>query len=345
MFIVFGANLLGGPQVAQQQGSEAHAPNGQRNTDAKPIPPLRVVIEEPIPTIRTQPVTSPQQDQPPEKPWQKFTRPEWVIVYVTAVYVLIAWWTLSAIKRQAKFLKEQVDDARRTNSENAETAARTLRLIEAQAKLMEDSVTVAKIQVQATELGVQVAMRSAEATLLAAGAGRDNANAALLSAKAVLASERPWFVTSVVQDDDNPILWKIRIMNRGRTPGHMNVMFSEHIFVNNADNLPIPPRYESGCYIPDTRFLATGDSFTDRERIPGFNPDFAMEHERKNQIDLLVIYGRVTYSDTFTWGTPEEIIHETRWCYLYLSDPSGFVPFGPYAYNGYRDWPKGEKAT
>ena len=179
-------------RIAAKSGT----PTSQPHSDAKPVPPTRVVIEEPVPTIRTQPVSDSHEGQPKEKPWKRFFTPEWVIVYITAAYVFIAWLTMGAIKRQADLLKEQVKDARDANTGNAETAAQTLRSIEAQAKLMEDSVTVAKLQVQTTNLGVQVAMRSAESTLIAANAARDNASATLLSAKAVMVSERPWLLVT-----------------------------------------------------------------------------------------------------------------------------------------------------
>ncbi len=186
--------------------------------------------------------------------------------------------------------------------------------------------------------------RSADAAQKATIAAKDGADAALLNARALITSERPWFVANVECDDKDLGLWKVRIVNKGRTPGHLNVMFSEYTFIDIPDNLPIPPKYESFCYAPDTRFFATGESFTDRERIRGFNPDFFIENERKNQTDILVIYGRVTYSDTFMWGDPNEIIHETRWCYFYQA-PGGFVPCGPKEYNGYRDRPKEWKAN
>jgi hypothetical protein len=169
------------------------------------------------------------------------------------------------------------------------------------------------------------------------GTAREAADAALLNAQALIASERPWFVASIEQEDHSDY-WRVRITNKGRTPGHLNAMFSEYIFVSLPEDLPIPPEYHSPCFMPDTRFFVTGDSFTDREQLPGFNPIYCIEHERQNQTDLLVIYGRATYSDTFTWGTPGEIIHETRWCYVYHQYPTGrFAPCGPYAYNGYRD--------
>jgi hypothetical protein len=50
--------------------------------------------------------------------------------------VFIAWVTLKAIKRQADLLKQQVEDARKANADNAETASRTLTSLESQATLM-----------------------------------------------------------------------------------------------------------------------------------------------------------------------------------------------------------------
>ena len=51
---------------------------------------------------------------PEEKPLPRFERPEWVIVYITAIYVLIAWWTLRAIKRQADTMEMQANEARQS---------------------------------------------------------------------------------------------------------------------------------------------------------------------------------------------------------------------------------------
>jgi hypothetical protein len=121
-------------------------------------------------------------------------------------------------------------------------------------------------------------------------------------------------------------------------------MYSERTFIDVPEHLPLPPKYESPCNAPDSRFFANGDSFTDRERLPGFNPKFVVEHERKNECDFLVVYGRVAYTDTFTGGRDGEvIIHETRWCYLYRGPQDDFVPCGPIQYNGHRDRREGQQ--
>jgi hypothetical protein len=72
--------------------------------------------------------------------------------------------------------------------------------------------------------------RSADAGKEASEAAKTGADAALLTAQALIASERPWFVTSVESCEDNSDLWRVRVANKGRTPGHLNAMFSEYIF-------------------------------------------------------------------------------------------------------------------
>lgn len=52
------------------------------------------------------------QSQTPEKPLPRFFRPEWVNVYITAVYAVIAGLTLFTIKRQADIMDRQAKDTR-----------------------------------------------------------------------------------------------------------------------------------------------------------------------------------------------------------------------------------------
>ncbi|MGA2148103.1 MAG: hypothetical protein ABSH49_24405 [Bryobacteraceae bacterium] len=171
--------------------------------------------------------------------------------------------------------------------------------------------------------------------------GEIAANAAMLNAQAVIDAERPWFVAAVERSGENPGLYRIRITNRGRSPAQLYEIFAEHALVDRPENLPVPPRYQSLCLLPDSRFFASGDSFTDREHLEGFNPEFMIEHESKSQFDFLIVYGKVTYKDTFTGGRANEVIHETRWCYAYQAPQQRFVPCGPDEYNGYRDQRQG----
>jgi hypothetical protein len=58
-----------------------------------------------------------------------FLRPEWVIAYITAFYAIIAWITLSQIKRQAGIMERQTG-------------------------ILENSVSVAKQSAEAAERGI-----------------------------------------------------------------------------------------------------------------------------------------------------------------------------------------------
>ena len=318
--IVLSAHLLWWPQVAHENSGKSGTPTSQPHSDAKPVPPTRVVIEEPVPTIRTQPVSDSHEGQPKEKPWKRFFTPEWVIVYITAAYVFIAWLTMGAIKRQADLLKEQVKDGGDANTGNAETAAQTLRSIEAQAKLMEDSVTVAKLQVQTTNLGVQVAMRSAESTLIAANAARDNASATLLSAKAVMVSERPWLLVSIVKHEYehilSPDIYTIQARNAGRTPaelvaGHCVCRTHEVLFTGPSEGISDP------FFLPMQNLIVNQDSFP----IRTIDPESMLTQEDRDGFGLepsLFLYGWISYWDTFTdRSAPGAEPSMTRWIFRY----------------------------
>jgi|ERR1022692_2303981 hypothetical protein len=67
--VILAANLFGWPQVAHEESGKSGTPKGQPYANSQPVPPVRIVIENPVPTIRTQPIADPQQGQPPEKPF------------------------------------------------------------------------------------------------------------------------------------------------------------------------------------------------------------------------------------------------------------------------------------
>jgi hypothetical protein len=98
--------------------------------------------------------------------------------------------------------------------------------------------------------------------------------------------------------------------------------------------------------MPQTLFFAANDAFTVREWLSEwFDPKVIWDNLSETKIDFFVVYGRVSYKDTFTGGIKNEIIHETRWCYLYRSSLGNFVPCGPSDYNGYRDHRNGEQKS
>jgi len=121
------ALLLGGPCVAENQQSQPHAVNDNTAQAHGVTPPTQVVIEPAPATPCTQEKPCYIQENAPEKPLPRWKRPEWVIVYITAIYVFIAGLTLLAIKRQADTMQQQAIDARDTGKHTETLAAQAVR--------------------------------------------------------------------------------------------------------------------------------------------------------------------------------------------------------------------------
>jgi len=124
---VFGAFLLGWPCVAENQQAAPHASTAKATHNKQPVPPTHIVIDPPLPPSASKPEPADSQSQTPEKPLPRFERPEWVIVYITAIYVLIAWWTLRTIKRQADTMEKQLADAKESGKHTEELAKQAVR--------------------------------------------------------------------------------------------------------------------------------------------------------------------------------------------------------------------------
>src|SRR5438270_11983822 len=101
MLLVFGAYMLWGTIMAQQQQPKPHARGHNSNGQKQVIPPTHVVIDPPFPTVSNHPQNQPANAQTPEKPLPRYFRPEWVIVYSTTVYVFFTRLTLWTISRHA----------------------------------------------------------------------------------------------------------------------------------------------------------------------------------------------------------------------------------------------------
>jgi hypothetical protein len=176
---------------------------------------------------------------------------------------------------------------------------------------------------------------------------RKAANAAWLNAQSVIDAERPWFVPSIEGPKPDAYEWRVRISNKGRTPGQLRSLSADHMFVKRPDELPLPPQYSGEAILPNSQFFATSDAFTARQWLDEyFNAhDLAQNRNSKygHECDFLVVYGKATYTDTLTGGRKNEIVHETKWCYLYRDPTLDFVACGPSDYNGYRDYKKGEQ--
>lgn len=144
LFVVFAfilsANLLGGPQVSKDQHTATDATARRAENDKRPIPPTHVIIDPPLPAVSSKPESNDSQNEPAEKPLPRFIRPEWIIVYITAIYVFITWLMWRTIKRQSELLKQQVDDTRTASIETTKIASGTLKAIETQSRSMERQI-------------------------------------------------------------------------------------------------------------------------------------------------------------------------------------------------------------
>lgn len=311
--------LLGWPQMAQEQRSKAHTPNGNSKADAKPVPPVHVIIEQPVPTITTQVKAEDQKEKPKDEPWKRFFTPEWIIVYVTAGYALIAWWTLSAIKRQAKTMEQQRIDSNKSGAETINALNR--------------QITAMESHVEATQ---------------------NNAKAATLAAQAVINSERPWLIAEVVERKPNllhipevgdPIhiqgknVFGVRIKNVGRTPARITRSALEYVKLDSLSQLPDNPVFVE---ITDEHhgmmLFPEGEPFG---RIAFLRPRTFLSKAEVSAIAVrdafIYAYGLVEYRCIFGCAVCP---HLTRFGYVYNfpqgGEPPvllGFMPGGPATYN------------
>jgi hypothetical protein len=90
-------------------GLSSNAQNA-RPSQSKVLPPAPHVIIDSPPSA-SNPVQPAPAVETKEKPKPSFFGPEWVIVYITGAYALIAGWTLLAIQKQVKLMKVQADIA------------------------------------------------------------------------------------------------------------------------------------------------------------------------------------------------------------------------------------------
>jgi len=168
---------------------------------------------------------------------------------------------------------------------------------------------------------------------------RDSADAALLNARAVINSERPWIVVSVLRGESMGN-YVFRATNRGRTPAVFESGTFDFTFDSYPDSLPTRPRYDSSI-APERTLIVQEDGFD----IPlagerSIDPESFITPEMTKQVKLLknlslLLYGKVIYKDVFNRDGKEAIHHETRFCYCFDVSCGEFVRTGPEEYNRY----------
>jgi len=161
--------------MAQQQQSKPHAGKNKSSTQKPVVPPTHIVIDPPFPSVTLpQSQTSNTQTQVPEKPLPRFLRPEWVIVYITAVYVCFTGLTLWTIRRQANTMDRQAKDAKTATDAAAFSAQNTLNEIKRQADLMEAQLKAMEESSKQVNRQIEMLERSVAATEKNAAAAKEN---------------------------------------------------------------------------------------------------------------------------------------------------------------------------
>ncbi len=86
----FIALLFGRPRMAHQQNGKTNREQQKADSNPQPVPPTHVVVE-PSPAIENlERKANDEKQAPEEKSVSPFARPEWVIVYIPAVYAFIS---------------------------------------------------------------------------------------------------------------------------------------------------------------------------------------------------------------------------------------------------------------
>src|SRR5262249_41670297 len=104
--ILLSAHSFGWPEMAKGQDPTANT-KAKNTKQSEGAVPTHVIIDPPLPKIEFQSGSGNNQDKSVDSPLPRFIRPEWIIVYVTTIYVWITWRMLKAIKRQADLLDNQ----------------------------------------------------------------------------------------------------------------------------------------------------------------------------------------------------------------------------------------------
>jgi hypothetical protein len=231
-------------------------------------------------------------------PW-RFFEPEWFTVYVTLAYVVIAYFTLRAVKQQARTMAEQAKDFR----DSANSSSRTEREI------------LIAVRVQAEHLAAQVEEMKAQTVV-----AQTSANAALLNAQAVINAERALLLFTWKKERlpglEGPFIFHINVVNCGKVPARRLYVNRSSVSVMLMDDfLEEQPDYPDD--LDGTReWLAPKESW----RVATFAP-YGERHKRvlaaqrssttPDDIEV-IIYGQVTYNDGIS---PSE--RRSRFCFAH----------------------------
>jgi len=287
--------LLGRPCVAEDNKATTNTASAQPQRDGRVVPPSSATVDPSNAAPLGKNESANQKADSPEKPLPRFFRPEWVIVYITAIYSLIAGITLWVIKRQADIMEGGAIDAIKSASDAATTAQGTLDAIKEQARIMRDQANLLVDHKLVFIESMKAARQSAEAAKTSADI------AAGVSIPTLVIHE---FETGDVGAADVSAFFqcpkvKITVKNYGNTPAFLkwwSLCFS-------CESLPEVPVYEgpgAGIFLSKV-VVQSGDTYTLPELFYLQRQMFSLEDVgaivRREKV--FCAYGYICYGDIF----------------------------------------------
>jgi hypothetical protein len=173
----------------------------------------------------------------------------------------------------------------------------------------------------------------------AAQAAADNAEAALLHAKALISSERPWVLVTIVPSRSIENGFTVIATNRGRSPAQVISAAEETRITIDESHLPAVPEYKpQDQESPFVSIILLPGEFMNiksfcREDVTALCGTVESLNRIENWEERIFLYGKVVYRDLMA---PQNApAHETGWCcrYIHGRQKSGLVMAGSQDYN------------
>jgi len=191
------------------------------------------------------------------------------------------------------------------------------------------------------ERQTRLAEETSNAAFIAANAAAETAQAALLHAQAIANAERPWVLVTAEPTRGVESSFEITATNRGRSPATITSALDQVMFA--ADEMLLPD-------LPDFTPAASGARFVPIILLPGESAtlrSFSRDDVRalcdsdekfksvESWEERMFLCGKVVYNDLI--APAGKGAHETVWCcwYIHGKQRSALVPAGPAEYNSH----------
>lgn len=180
---------------------------------------------------------------------------------------------------------------------------------------------------------------AAQAAADCAQAATDSAKAALLHAQAIIGSERPWVLITIVPSRSIENGFTVIATNRGRGPAQVVAAIEETIIAVDETHLPAVPEYRAQeSDSPFVSIILLPGEFMNikafcRDDVKAVCGSEEALKRVENWEERIFLYGKVVYRDL---SAPASLpAHETGWCcrYIHGRQKSGLVMAGSQEYN------------